>query len=43
MILAIVTSLCHFLGWTVSAFTSRQDLILIDLSFAKNTVPSRNE
>ena len=33
MILVIVTSLRHFLGWTVSAFSSRQNLILENLAF----------
>jgi putative transposase len=32
MILVIVTSLRHFLGWTVSAFSSRQNLILENLA-----------
>src|SRR5580704_10604470 len=32
MILVIVTSLGHFLGWTVSAFSSRQNLILENLA-----------
>ena len=32
MILAIVTSLRHFLGWTVSAFSSRQNLIFENLA-----------
>ena len=32
MILVVVTSLRHFLGWTVSAFSSRQNLILENLA-----------
>jgi hypothetical protein len=32
MILVIVTSLRHFLRWTVSAFSSRQNLILENLA-----------
>jgi putative transposase len=32
MILAIATSFRHLLGWTVSAFSSRQDLILENLA-----------
>src|SRR5260370_9624796 len=32
MILVIVTSLRHFLGWPVSAFSSRQNLILENLA-----------
>jgi hypothetical protein len=32
MILVIVTLLRHFLGWTVSAFSSRQNLILENLA-----------
>ena len=32
MILVIVTSLRHFLGWTVSTFSSRQNLILENLA-----------
>src|ERR1700693_4863039 len=32
MILAIVTSLRHLLGWVVSAFRSRKDLILENLA-----------
>ena len=32
MISAIVTSLRHFLGWVVSAFRSRKDLILENLA-----------
>jgi hypothetical protein len=32
MILAIVASLRHFMGWTVTAFSSRRDLILENLA-----------
>jgi len=32
MIVAIITSLRHLLGWTVSAFSPRQDLILENLA-----------
>jgi len=32
MVLAIITSLRHLLGWAVSAFRSRQDLILENLA-----------
>jgi len=37
MILAIVTSFRYLLGWTMSAFRSRQDLILEDLALRKGT------
>jgi hypothetical protein len=38
MILAIVTSLRHFLGWTVSVFSSRQDLILENLALRQQVL-----
>src|SRR5580700_5224476 len=39
MILVIVTSLGHFLGWTVSAFSSRQNLILENLALRQQLLP----
>jgi hypothetical protein len=36
MIPAMIASLRHFLGWLVSAFRSREDLVLENLLFINN-------